>query len=79
MCHFRVSFREIEQRLKIDFAAYFADCMGMLRQMQGDGLIQLSADGMEVLPVGRPLIARICMVFDAYQYAIDDKCYASIL
>ncbi len=79
MCHFRVSFREIEQRFKIDFAAYFADCMGMLRQMQGDGLIHLSADGMEVLPVGRPLIARICMVFDAYQYAIDGKRYASIL
>lgn len=76
MCQFQVRYADVEQRFNIDFAAYFADCMGMLRQMHEDGLICMSSRGIEVLPAGRPLVARICMVFDAYQHSIDGKRYA---
>lgn len=67
MCHFQLRYADIEQRFSIDFSSYFADALGMLRQMHDDGLVRLSAHGIEVLPAGCPLIARICMEFDAYQ------------
>ncbi|MFA5678236.1 MAG: oxygen-independent coproporphyrinogen III oxidase [Pseudomonas sp.] len=79
MCQFKLRYADLEQRFNIDFAAYFADCMGTLRQMHEDGLINLSAHGIEVLPVGKPLLARICMVFDAYQHATNGRRYASII
>ncbi len=79
MCHFRLRYADIEQRFNIDFATYFTDCLGTLRQMHENGLIRLSISGIEVLPAGRPLVARICMVFDAYQYATDSTCYAQIV
>ncbi len=34
--------------------------------MQADGLLAVSATGMQVLPAGRLLIRNICMVFDKY-------------
>lgn len=76
MCQWKLSYCEIEQRFSIDFASYFADCFGMLRQMHNDGLIRLEPAGLEVLPAGRPLIARICAVFDAYQHVMGDRLYA---
>lgn len=76
MCRWRLNYREIEQRFNIDFASYFADCLGLLRQMDDDGLIQLEPAGFEVLPAGRLLLARICAVFDAYQHAPGEKPYA---
>lgn len=79
MCRFQVNYRDIEQRFNIDFAAYFADCMGTLRQMHEDGLIHLGAGGIEVLAAGRPLIARVCQVFDAYRHTIDDRRHARII
>lgn len=79
MCSFSLQYAAIEQRFGIDFATYFADCMGPLRRMHGDGLIRLGSDGIEVLPVGRPLLARICRVFDAYQHAIDDALYVQTI
>lgn len=79
MCDFQLRYADIEQRFSIDFSSYFADALGMLRQMHDDGLVRLSAHGIEVLPAGCPLIARICMVFDAYQHTINGKRYASII
>lgn len=76
MCQWQLDYREIERRYSIDFTSYFADCFAMLRQMHSDGLIRLQPAGFEVLPVGRPLVARICAVFDAYQHAMGDRLYA---
>ena len=68
MCHYRLRFAEIEQRFGIDLATYFADCLAMLRQLHRDGVIHLDATGIEILPAGRPLVASVCAVFDAYQH-----------
>ncbi|GGI93318.1 oxygen-independent coproporphyrinogen III oxidase [Halopseudomonas pertucinogena] len=66
LCRLRLDYRDIEQRFGIDFQIYFADCQAALRQMDQDGLIRLAAQGIEVLPAGWPLVARVCSVFDAY-------------
>jgi len=66
ICHFDLNFAAIEKAFGIDFAAYFADELGKLAPMQADGLLAVSAQGIQVLAAGRLLIRNICMVFDRY-------------
>ncbi|WGK60572.1 oxygen-independent coproporphyrinogen III oxidase [Halopseudomonas sp. SMJS2] len=79
LCTYQLRYADIEQRFGIDFATYFADCQGMLGQLHRDGVIRLDVTGIEVLPAGRPLIASVCMVFDAYQHVTDRSRYAQII
>ncbi len=66
ICHFSLNFSAIEATFSITFSTYFADELQRLQVMQKDGLLQLTADGITVLPAGRLLIRNICMVFDRY-------------
>ncbi len=66
ICHFDLSFAEIERQFSIDFADYFTEELNRLQAMQDDGLLTLSKDKIEVMPAGRLLIRNICMVFDRY-------------
>jgi oxygen-independent coproporphyrinogen-3 oxidase len=66
ICHFECQFSTIEHAYAVRFNEYFADELQTLTPMQADGLVTISADGIQVLPVGRLLIRNICMVFDRY-------------
>jgi oxygen-independent coproporphyrinogen-3 oxidase len=66
ICHFDLTFVDIEQAFSINFADYFAKELEALSPMQVDGLLSVSAEGIQVLPAGRLLIRNICMVFDKY-------------
>lgn len=66
ICHFRLDFAAIEQQWQIDFRQYFAAELQRLHELAADGLLQLSDQGIQVLPAGRLLIRNICMLFDAY-------------
>jgi oxygen-independent coproporphyrinogen-3 oxidase len=66
ICHFELDFSMIEALFSINFAEYFAKELKELAQMQADGLITITASGLQVLPVGRLLIRNVCMVFDKY-------------
>ena len=66
ICHFRLSFNEIEQAYAIDFRSYFAEIWPQMQQMAQDGLIQLDAQSIEVRPAGRLLVRSLCMLFDHY-------------
>ncbi|MDN7139043.1 oxygen-independent coproporphyrinogen III oxidase [Pseudomonas sp. JQ170] len=66
ICHFELDFDTIEQAFTIDFRGYFKDEWPALQAMHKDGLINLSAKGIEVLPAGRLLVRSVCMAFDAY-------------
>jgi len=66
ICHFELDFETIEQAFTIDFRGYFKDEWPALQAMHKDGLINLSDQGIEVLPAGRLLVRSVCMVFDAY-------------
>ncbi len=66
ICHFTLDFATVERRFGIRFHDYFAAEWAELADMQADGLLALSATGIQVLPPGRLLIRNICMVFDRY-------------
>ena len=66
ICHFNLDFEVINRRFEINFKDYFAKELSELQTMQQDGLLQIHANSIEVLPVGRLLIRNICMMFDAY-------------
>ena len=66
ICHFDLTFANIERAFSIRFADYFAKELAALTPMQADGLLAVSKGGIQVLPAGRLLIRNICMVFDKY-------------
>lgn len=66
ICHFDLDFADIEAQFGINFKAYFAQELDNLALMQADGLLRLSAEGIQVAAAGRLLIRNICMVFDKY-------------
>ncbi|MBK1632875.1 oxygen-independent coproporphyrinogen III oxidase [Thiohalocapsa halophila] len=66
ICHFRLDFADVERHWGIDFHDYFGRSLAKLEGMQQDGLLEVDAQGIGVLPKGRLLIRNICMAFDAY-------------
>lgn len=66
ICHFKLDFAEIEAQFGINFKTYFTAELDELALMQADGLLSLSAKGIQVAAAGRLLIRNICMVFDKY-------------
>ena len=66
ICSFSLDFASIENSFNIDFRAYFSECWPQLQQMARDKLINLSADGIDILPAGRLLARSVCMLFDRY-------------
>lgn len=66
ICNFSLKFEDIEKAFNIDFRGYFNELWPDLQEMADDGLIQLSAEAITVLPAGRLLVRSVCMIFDAY-------------
>lgn len=66
ICHFSLDFVAVENHWDIDFKTYFAEELNSLQKMAGDGLLEVSDAGIQVMPVGQMLIRNICMVFDVY-------------
>lgn len=66
ICHFIVDIRQIEKAYSIDFDNYFAREIEMLKQMEGDALLEINSNIIKIYPLGKLLIRNICMVFDRY-------------
>jgi oxygen-independent coproporphyrinogen-3 oxidase len=66
ICHFDLSFADVEREHGIVFTDYFAHELSELDGMQADGLLVKTGSGITVQPAGRLLIRNICMVFDRY-------------
>jgi len=66
MCDFALSYKPFETEFNINFKEHFADGLADLQEMVNDRLVELSDDGLTVLPAGRLLIRNIAMVFDEY-------------
>jgi oxygen-independent coproporphyrinogen-3 oxidase len=65
-CHFRLSMESIELAYLIDFRDYFARELADLRQLQDEGLVDVSDEWITVTPRGRLLVRVVCMAFDRY-------------
>ncbi len=66
MCDFALDYAAVEKKFAIDFRDHFADGLADLEAMAEDGLVELRADGLTVLPAGRLLIRNIAMAFDEH-------------
>jgi len=66
ICRLHLDTEEIEERHGIDFRTHFERELGVLEEMEREGLVETLGNALYVTPVGRPLIRNICMVFDAY-------------
>jgi oxygen-independent coproporphyrinogen-3 oxidase len=69
MCQGEVLFESIELAHLIDFREYFAAELESLRDMQQQGLVQLSDGGIQVTPLGWFFVRGVAMMFDKYLQA----------
>lgn len=79
ICHFQLRFADIEQAYAIDFPSYFAEIWPQLQQMASDGLITLSAQGIDVQPAGRLLVRSLCMLFDRYLSELSRQRFSRVI
>lgn len=79
ICHFNLDIQKIEEEFSIRFSDYFAHEISELQQFQSDELIQISDQGIRVMPVGRLLIRNICMVFDAYLKKTEGQRFSKVI
>ncbi len=64
MCDMSLDFAGMSKKLRIDFAAHFANELASLNAFEDDGLVRCSAEGVEVTEEGRLFIRNIAMCFD---------------
>lgn len=73
MCHFELCKESIESSWLLDFDTYFASELDELAVMEAEGLVELDRQWITVTPRGRLLIRSICMVFDRYLRADQER------
>jgi oxygen-independent coproporphyrinogen-3 oxidase len=66
MCHRRLDFAALSNQLGVDVPVQYAKEIASLANLEADGLISCTAQGVSVTPVGVPLLRVIAMRFDAY-------------
>lgn len=73
ICQFELNFQQFENQNAIRFDTYFEKELEDCIELQHDGLIQLSNQGIQVLAPGRLLIRNICMKFDKYLRRLNEE------
>jgi oxygen-independent coproporphyrinogen III oxidase len=73
MCDLQLDFAEMSRNLGIDFADYFAAELASLDEMEADGLILKTPEGIYVTSGGRLFIRNIAMRFDSYLPKLAQK------
>jgi oxygen-independent coproporphyrinogen-3 oxidase len=66
ICHFRLEFSQIEEMYINDFNRYFFNELKEIKLMEGDSLLLVDDEKIEVSQKGRFFIRNICSVFDKY-------------
>lgn len=79
ICDFELNFRQLGARCGVDIPSYFRSEFEQLQRLSAEGLVKLEPDRLEVLPLGRLLIRRICMIFDAYIGQPSEQRYSRII
>jgi oxygen-independent coproporphyrinogen-3 oxidase len=64
MCDLSLDFAAMSQRLGINFTQHFATELAALAPFEADGLVNRTANGLEVTDAGRLFIRNIAMCFD---------------
>ncbi|MDR2154475.1 MAG: oxygen-independent coproporphyrinogen III oxidase [Burkholderiaceae bacterium] len=69
MCQGQVLYESIELGHLIDFKSYFAAELEQLRNLQQQGLVELTDGGIQVTPMGWFFVRGVALVFDKYLQA----------
>ena len=72
-CHFSVSKESISIAHLVEFDRYFAVELEDLQRLADDGLVEVDREWIHVTPRGRLLVRAICMVFDRYLRAREQR------
>jgi len=64
MCQGRLDFKAVETTYAIDFRSHFAPELERLAQLETQGLVRLTPDNMELMPIGWYFVRAVAMVFD---------------
>jgi oxygen-independent coproporphyrinogen-3 oxidase len=64
MCDRRLDYAALSQKLGLDFQQTYAADLDRLEDLRADGLLRFTPRGLEVTPVGIPLLRVIAMRFD---------------
>jgi oxygen-independent coproporphyrinogen-3 oxidase len=59
MCHFETSWEKDELKFP-----ELQDCLTRLAEMEQDGLVKITANGLSLPEKARPFVRNICMAFD---------------
>lgn len=73
MCDLQLNFAEMSAALKINFQEHFATELASLDDMEADGLLIQTPEGILVTSAGRLFIRNIAMRFDAYLPKLTEK------
>ncbi len=66
ICNFKLDIKSTEKKYNIVFADYFSSELLTLKNMQEDGLVNISDSAISVSAKGSLFIRNICMSFDVY-------------
>jgi len=72
-CQFAVAKESFEIAYLIDFDSYFATEMADLALLEEDGMVELDEGWINITPRGRLLVRAVCMVFDRYFRAAQER------
>jgi oxygen-independent coproporphyrinogen-3 oxidase len=78
MCDRRLDYAALSRELGVEFTTVYAAELAGLEGLRADGLVRLEADGLEVTPVGQPLLRVIAMRFDPLYSAAPGRHAAAI-
>jgi oxygen-independent coproporphyrinogen-3 oxidase len=73
MCQGELLFEPLESSWLIDFRKYFAPELEQLQEMEQQGLVALTPEGIEVTAMGWYFVRGIAMVFDKYLQADKNR------
>ena len=66
LCQSTLDIPSFEQAWGIDFVAYFAADLIQIQQLEMDGLVEITADSIDITPRGRFLVRTVAMRFDRH-------------
>ena len=76
MCDLGLDYPAMSEKLGISFADYFAKELASLDDLEADGLLHRSLQGLTVTDLGRLLVRNIAMRFDAYLAQEKERRYS---
>lgn len=79
MCDLGLDYASMSKTLGIDFQAYFARELATLSDLEADGLLRLSPQGLEVTELGHLLVRNIAMRFDGCLEGEKERRYSKTI